>query len=466
MENTKRRRYQGADSTMIQHDVVILGGGPAGSTAATLLAARGLDVVVLEKAHFPRFHIGESLLPGTVAIFERLGIHEQIRDAFIHKPGGKWLYGSKEVTGDFSKSDRNASFKGTPYSYLVERSVFDEILIRRSMDVGADVRFGVEVRNTIIRAGRVVGVQGTDEEGQPFEIFGRLVIDATGLRAFVSASMGKRKITQPQRMGIYAQYLASPGREDIEAGWFTGQMFYDGWTWLLKLPRNRYSVGAVLTVDRFRKSGRSPAELLEHLVAENELLTTGMGDGHERISDVMVTGNMGSTSGRLCGEGWVAVGDAAFFIDPCYSSGVHLAMKSGEAVADLVSDAPTDIPVPASLFEQYEADMRRHERSVHRMVDAFYLASRYTSVQKMVTTFQGGWFSRKFVTFVGGDFNANSAFISRVRFYSETVGSIFGNDSSRDPSNHPNYLHRNEGESDIQSADSVADQVIIEEALT
>ena len=179
----------------------------------------------------------------------------------------------------------------------------------------------------------------------------------------------------------------------------------------------------------------------------------------------MVTGNMGSSSSQLSGDGWVAIGDAAFFIDPCYSSGVHLAMKSGEAVADLVADAAADLPVPRRLFLPYEAEMRQHEKSVHRMVDAFYLASRHTSVQKMITTFQGGWFSRKFVTFVGGDFRANSAFISRVRLYSQVIGSLFGNDCSMDVSNHPEYLYRSREESRIVAQDSVADETSVEEAL-
>lgn len=449
---------------MTQHDVVILGGGPAGSTAATLLAARGIDVVVLEKGHFPRFHIGESLLPATVPIFDRLGIHDQIRSRFIHKPGGKWLYGSKVVAGDFSRSDRRATFKDTPYSYLVERSVFDHILIERAATVGADVRFGCEVRETVVADGRVVGVRATDDAGQPLEFRARLVIDATGLRAFVPASMGMRKITQPQRMGIYAQYEAEPGREDVEQGWFTGQMFYDGWTWLLKLSDQRYSVGTVLTVDRFRRSAQSPTELLERLVSENTLLGTGMSRCRRRVSDVLITGNMGSSSTRLAGNGWVAVGDAAFFIDPCYSSGVHLAMKSAETVADLIADRPPGMPICEDVFEQYEAEMRQHETSVHRMVDAFYLASRHTSVQKMVTTFQGGWFSRRFVTFVGGDFKANSAFISRVRLYSRAVGSLFGNDCSRHPSNHPEYLHQRPEFENI-SRGPVADETCVEEAL-
>jgi halogenation protein CepH len=186
---------------MSRHDVVILGGGPAGSTVATILADQGLNVVLLEKDHFPRFHIGESLLPATVGIFDRLGVHDDIRAHFVHKPGGKWLYGQKAVRGDFAKYDSKATFKETPYSYLVERSTFDKLLIDRSIRAGADVRFGSEVRGVLKEGERVVGVHGTSDNGDAFETRARVVVDATGLRAFIPASLGLREVTQPQRMG-------------------------------------------------------------------------------------------------------------------------------------------------------------------------------------------------------------------------------------------------------------------------
>ncbi|APZ93555.1 NAD(P)/FAD-dependent oxidoreductase [Fuerstiella marisgermanici] len=439
------------------HDVIVLGGGPAGSTAATLLSQQGFDCVVVEKDHFPRFHIGESLLPATVRIFERLGVHEQIRDVFIRKPGGKWLYGDIAVPGDFAKPDRHATFRDCPYSYLVERSVFDKILIDRSIDGGADVRFGTEVVDVLTaeRADEshasaapkknshgVAGVRCRTESGKEYDLRARLVIDASGLRSLIPSKLRLRKLTEPHRMGIYAQYAASPTRDDVKAGWFIGQMFYDGWTWLLRLPGNRFSVGVVLTVDRFRKSGLSPTELLERMVEENPLLNDGMTIDRKRISDVMVTGNMGNSSESLAGDGWVAVGDAAYFIDPCYSSGVHLAMKSAEMVADLVAGHARDTPITPALFDQYQKDMRQHEKSVQRMVDTFYIASRNTSVQKMVTSLQGGYFSRKFVTFVGGDFDRNSSYIARIKLYSNCAAVMFGNDAKRAPANSPNYLHK------------------------
>lgn len=424
-----------------QIDAVILGAGPAGSTAATLMADAGLNVVVLEKDHFPRFHIGESLLPATVRIFERLQVHEQVRDRFVLKPGGKWLYGEEEVPGDFSVSDSKATFKEHPYSYLVERADFDHLLIKRSQEAGADVRFGCEMKDLLKDGDRVVGVRYQDESGQSTDLYARQVIDATGLRAAIPSKLRIRNLTEPHRIGIYAQYAGKPARDDIKAGWFLGQMFFDGWTWLLALPNDRFSVGTVMTVDRFKKSNASPAELLERLINENDLLSKGMAEGRERISDVMVTGNMGNSSERLAGDGWVAVGDAAYFIDPCYSSGVHLAMKSAEMVADKIIQLPRQSEIPVSAFAAYQKQMRQHEKSVHNMVSAFYMASRNTTLQKIVAMFQGGYFSKKFVTFVGGDFDKNAGFISRLRYYSKFISSCFPNNKKRAPENHPSYLH-------------------------
>ena len=413
-------------------------------------------MLVLEKGTFPRFHIGESLLPASVEIFERLGVNQALQRAFIRKPGGKWLYGPAEVPGDFANSDRKATFKPHPYSYLVERSTFDEILINRSIEVGADVRFGHDVFDLLFDssgperkpasngtdASRVCGVRVRDQSGARQEFLGDMVIDCTGLRAFVGAKLGIRRPAHGQRLGIYAQYRADPRREDIQAGWFIGQMYYDGWTWLLRLPEGRFSVGTVLTADRFKKTGTSAERLLEYLVAHNPLLRDGMTSDPERISPVHVSGHMGNRCSRLAGAGWVLAGDAAFFVDPCYSSGVHLAMSSAEMIADsLLQHAPGG-PLSPTVFDRYQRKMFAHERAVVRMVEAFYLASRNTSVQKMITSFQGGYLTRKFVTFVGGDFSVHSGFAWRVQQLSRLVATMGGNNPDRAPENHPDYLIR------------------------
>lgn len=434
-------------------DAIILGGGPAGSTVATLLAEAGRRVLVLEKGTFPRFHIGESLLPATVGLFKRLGVNEALQESFIRKPGGKWLYGAAEVPGDFSNSDRRSTFKPHPYAYLVERSTFDKILVDRSIEVGADVRFGHDVCDLLFEAEsgartaegnerRVVGVRARDAAGVSREYLGDLVIDCTGLRALIGSKLGIRHPAHGQRMGIYAQYYAKPRREDIHAGWFVGQMYYDGWTWLLRLPDGRFSVGTVLTADRFKRTGASAEHLLEFLVANNPLLRDGMTPNPQRISPVEVTGHMGNRCSRLAGDGWVLAGDAAFFVDPCYSSGVHLAMCSAEMIADTVLQHDVHQPLPASAFDEYQRRMFHHERAVVQMVEAFYVASRHTSVQKAVTTLQGGYVTKKFVTFVGGDFSAYSGFAWRVYKLSRILAAIGGNHADRAPENHPDYLIR------------------------
>src|SRR5690606_38009177 len=163
---------------------------------------------------FPRFHIGESLLPASVRLFERLGVNEALQEAFILKPGGKWLYGADEVPGDFSNSDLHASFREHPYSYLVERSTFDKILIERAAEVGADVRFEHEVAGLLRGAdhshdqnapGPVEGVRVRDADGRDVEFVADLIIDCTGLRSFVGSQLGIRQPAHDQRMGIYAQ---------------------------------------------------------------------------------------------------------------------------------------------------------------------------------------------------------------------------------------------------------------------
>jgi len=414
------------------NDAVIVGGGPAGSTIATILAQAGLKVVVLERDSFPRFHIGESLLAASNKIFDRLGVHEEIRASFVRKGGGKFLYGSKPVKGDFSNFDHRASFKKSPNGYMVERSRFDKILLDRSASCGADVLYQHQVTDVIRDKGRVVGVRAKDEHGQEAEFTGKMVFDCSGSRAVVGNLLKIRRTNPEKRCAVYAHYKARPVDEDLKDGWIVAQMFPNGWTWLIPLAEDLISVGVALSTDKFnkpdqssesKKSDESNESYLERMIRSKGLLENGMSPDATRVSEVRVTGNVGYTSDQFVGEGWVLVGDAAYFIDPCYSSGVHLALDSGEMAADAFLKCHSAGDYSPRHFKPYQKKLRRTEKTVTKMVEAFYIASRNPVVRHAIVF--GHNFSkrgtRKFVTFAGGDFSENTQFITNIYWMSRIL---------------------------------------------
>lgn len=394
---------------------LVLGGGPAGSTVAHFLAKAGLETLVLERETFPRFHIGESLLPASVELFEKLGIHDEVRERFVHKPGGKWFYGERPLYGRFENPDKKASFHDHRYSYMVDRAEFDAMLLEKAQSFGAKVEFQADCKELIFEGERVRGVAYQDPEGNRHEVTADWVYDCTGLSGFLSNRLGIRSFTDPKRMAVYAHYEVERVDPELCAGWFVGEQLYDGWIWLIPLGGKKLSIGVVASNDEFRRAKMKPEEFLDHWVENALKARAAMGDTLTRIDDVRVTGNMGCTTTRMAGDGWVLVGDAGYFIDPCWSSGVHLALKGGEMVADIaLAKQAQGKPLEASDFDGYEAKLRHHERKVSSMVEAFYLASRNPSVGKFITTFQQvKLINRKAVTFFGGDFTENSGFIWR-----------------------------------------------------
>lgn len=395
-------------------DALILGGGPAGATCAALLAEAGCAVKVLEKARFPRFHIGESLLPATVALFERLGIHDEVRRRFVHKPGGKWFYGERPVYGAFAKPDRYSSFLDTPYSYMADRAEFDELLLRRAQALGADVEEGAEVREVLHEDGRVRGVRYRSEDGREHTLEAPWVFDASGLAGLVGRALGIRSLTTPRRMAIYSHYQAKRLDPELKTGWFVGQMIYDGWVWTIPLGGDKVSVGLVLSHERFREAGKKPEELLDYWIRESSYLRRGLSRNPVRTDAVHVTGKLGQSCSRLTGDGWTLLGDAGYFIDPCWSSGVHLAMASAAMAADVFLEArAAGRAVSAADYAGYEEKLKLHEAMVTKMVDAFYMASRSRLARRMIPLAQ--WVPRwhkKAVTFIGGDFTENLFFVN------------------------------------------------------
>jgi flavin-dependent dehydrogenase len=365
-------------------DAVVIGGGPAGSTVATLLARRGLSVTLFEKKSFPRFHIGESLLPASLAIFEELGVHEKIKQVFVKKPGGKWYYGDKAVFSDFGAGPPDTSFASAPYAYMVKREEFDHILLQNAASTGVRVLEQHSVIDLVKEGERVKGVVARDAQGSTQQYECDMVFDCSGFGAVIPNKFKLRKENRLKRMAVFGHYKCTARNEDVKNGWFVGQMVYNGWIWMIPLEPELISIGVVIPLEEFKSANQSPQEFLESYMRRMPLVKEGLSPNPQLQGKVHIYGNLGYTTSRAYGDGWVLVGDAAFFIDPCYSSGVHLALSMAKEAASLYLEGRRNGKRPVEFFAQYEKALRKDEALVLRFVDSFYMASRNRVLKWMV----------------------------------------------------------------------------------
>lgn len=352
------------------YDVAIIGGGPAGSTAATLLARAGRRVIVCEREKFPRFHIGESLLPVSMKTFARLGVHEKFeRAGFLRKYGGEMASACSEEGVKFYFKDGYRSQNET--SYQVPRAEFDKVLLDHAAEHGAEVREETLVKTIEFfsdRAALVVQSKSAAEE----KITARYVIDASG-RHSVLGNHFKLKETYPhlQKISIFAHYEGVPAEEGRD-GTLTRQLrATDRWFWYIPLPNDRASIGVVLDTALFKQAKKSPEQFLEESLAEQPFLARRMTHAR-RITPAWASADFSYRQTRLTGDRWMLAGDAAGFIDPVFSSGVFLALLAGEQCADIL-DVVLDSPRKARrFFAKYERLLRRVMKSYLRFVDAWY----------------------------------------------------------------------------------------------
>ena len=352
------------------YDVAIIGGGPAGSTAATLLARAGRRVVVCEREKFPRFHIGESLLPVSMKTFTRLAVHEKFeRAGFLRKHGGEMASACSDEGVKFYFKDGYGS--QTETSYQVPRAEFDQVLLEHAAENGAEVREETLIKGVEFFADRVeLQVQG--KGASPEKINARYVIDASG-RHSVLGNHFQLKETYPhlQKISIFAHYEGVEADEGRD-GTLTRQLrAADRWFWYIPLSRDRASIGVVLDSALFKQAKKSPEEFFEESLAEQSFLARRMTRAR-RVSQVYASADFSYRQSRLTGDRWMLAGDAAGFIDPVFSSGVFLAVLAGEQCADtlnVVLDQPRKAP---RLFAQYERRLRRVMKGYLRFVDAWY----------------------------------------------------------------------------------------------
>ncbi len=355
------------------YDAAIIGGGPGGSTVATVLARAGRKVILFEREKFPRFHVGESMLPYSLPIWERLGVAEKIRNHGFQEKYGAYFW--NDLTGGVRPVEFwDAENDKHPMAYQVKRAEFDEILLRHAESCGAQVREETPVQEVLFEGGRAVGLRVGGAAGVSEEIRARVVVDASGQDAFLSRRLGTRKFdSRLKRAALFAHYGAVPRPPGKQAGDILLPIAEGVWYWIIPFSDGTASVGAVFDPAVARESASSDLEArFEWLLARSKRMA-GLLAGGKRISKVHAISDYSSSSAALRGDGYVLVGDAATFLDPVFSTGVFLAMAMGEKAGDAIDRALTRHErVDKSDLARYERESKKLVARFRRFVYGFY----------------------------------------------------------------------------------------------
>jgi len=337
-------------------DVAVIGGGPAGSTAAILLARRGYKVIALEKARHPRFHIGESLLPMNLPVFERLGVLDKVRALGVHKLGADFQSNNERGYSTFAFA--RAIGNSPPHSYQVWRQDFDKMLYDHARASGADAREGQEVLKVEQKNPRESLLEVQADDGRNYQIQARYLVDASGRDALLaSKNKLRRKNNQHQSAAIFSHFRGAEPRPGEDAGNISIYRFEYGWMWMIPLPDGVMSIGAVCRPDYLKQRRGRTAEFLLETLNKNADLKRRITQA-KLAGEVRVTGNYSYDSTRMGGPGWILVGDAFAFLDPVFSSGVFLAMSGAEQAAAVVDAALRQPAREGTLMRKLEKRLR------------------------------------------------------------------------------------------------------------
>ncbi len=359
-----------------EYDVVIAGGGPGGAVSSARLAQLGRRVLVLEKEHFPRFHLGESLLPQSMPILKAIGVFDAVAERFIVKRGANFHESATGRTSRYAFAD--AFDKSVGSAFQVPRDEFDELLLRHAERAGAEVREGWTVTRTLeeTRDGRTFacGVEAKGPDGARVEIPARFVIDATG-RDAMTAHRGRRteRVPRLDQTALYTHFKGAYRDAGEREGDIQIVVFDPGWFWFIPFKDGRTSVGAVVNADWMRASrnGRDVEALFWKAVRESAVATRFL-EGAEMLMPVAAAADFSYRVDTLVGDGWMLVGDAGGFLDPLFSTGAHLAMTGGLRGADAIDGALRANDVRREAFAEWEAYVRKGASLFLGAVQAFY----------------------------------------------------------------------------------------------
>ena len=350
-------------------DVLIIGGGPAGACAASLLARGGRRVLVLEKEKFPRYHVGESLIPGCLRVFDAIGVRDQVESAgFVVKRGVTFSWGLDGEWG-ISFAEQGAS---PDYAFQVDRARFDKILLDHARSCGAEVREQVTVGEVefVDDAARVTTSAGVEQAAY--------VIDASGQGSVLGRRLGERKFDETLRnVAIWRYYRGCPRQVGAKAGNISILRHGDGWWWFIPLeptPAGMTSVGVVMSRDSYRALGAKVQGAFDEARAAAPELGAWL-DGAQPASELRAAADWSYRSGRVTGDRWLLAGDAAGFVDPLLSTGCYLALSGGYLAGVCLTSVLDDPELKTPAFAYYENSYGKVVDEVHQMVRVFYSSS-------------------------------------------------------------------------------------------
>lgn len=357
---------------MNRYDAIVIGAGPSGSTAAAVLASKGRRVLAIEREKFPRYHVGESLIPYTYFSLDRIGMIERMKKShFPSKYSVQFVGRSGNLSQPFYFFEHLKHEAACTWQVL--RSEFDQMLMDNAREKGVEVLEETTVTETIDENGTVTGVRAKAKEGGTLEFRAPITIDATG-RDSLSMLRNNWRVRDDQlkKISIWTYYkgaLRDPGRD--EGATTIASIPERGWFWYIPLPDDMVSVGVVAESDYLYRDTRDLEEIFLREVSNNRWIEKHLAIGR-RTEPLRVTGEFSYRSRYTAADGLVLTGDAFGFLDPVFSSGLFFALRGGELVADAVDAALTAGDYSAGRFNDYANEMCSGMEAMRRLVYAFY----------------------------------------------------------------------------------------------
>ena len=357
------------------YDVIVMGGGPAGSSVASMLAREGRSVILFEKEIFPRHHIGESLMTDTYWTFRRMGVLEKLKQSpFVRKYSVQFANSAGKESRPFYFFE--AVHHESAVTWQVTRAHFDHILIDHAAEQGATVHQGVLVKQVLFEGDRAIGVEVEMADGSRQKFFASVIVDATGQAAMLSNKFRWRVRDPKLKKAVLYSYFKGAHREpDLNGGAtlvLRTEKGSNGWFWYIPLDNDITSVGIVADPEYLVQGrGQDLAKIFHEEIEKCQPCARRVGEA-ERVDKIYSILDYSYRSKQNAGNGFILIGDAYGFLDPIYSSGVLLALKMAELATDAIHDAFRHDDFSAERLRQFQAKLDRGIESMRKLVYAFY----------------------------------------------------------------------------------------------